>query len=168
VGVNGSIDILITMPARCWLRRRQLHLPSAGAGKTHRHAREVLSTCYFIALVFGLLAAMALGLFLHGAHVRLLGANDEVMPYSIQVLQLYTAGGRPSCVPLCGKPVPSAEGSAIYSMIGMVSARAEHRPGPAVQTSASLGVTGASAATAISKRVSWTILMLPTSASKRC
>jgi len=161
VGVNGSIDILLTMAGALLASGAASYTSRLlGAGKT-QHAREVLSTCYFIALLFGA-AAMVLGFSFTVPMLRLLGANDEIMPYSIQYCSYILLAAPFMCSSFVVNQCLRAEGSAIYSMVGMVSgALLNIGLDPLFIFRFGWGVTGASAATAISKLVSWTILMLP-------
>ena len=83
VGVNGSIDLIIMM-AGSLLAVGAASLTSRLLGaKQDERAREVLSTCFFLALALGTLV-LILGFAYQDQILRLLGANEDILPYSEQ------------------------------------------------------------------------------------
>ena len=93
---------------------------------------------------------------------RLLGANEEILPYSEQYCRYILLAAPFMATSFVLNQCLRAEGSAVFSMIGMV-AGAVLNVGldPLFIFTFGWGVAGASAATAISKVVSWCILMTP-------
>ena len=161
VGVNGSIDLIIMM-AGSLLAVGAASLTSRLLGaKQDERAREVLSTCFFLALALGTLV-LILGFTYQDKILLLLGANEEILPYSEQYCRYILLAAPFMATSFVLNQCLRAEGSAVFSMIGMV-AGAVLNVGldPLFIFTFGWGVAGASAATAISKVVSWCILMTP-------
>ena len=161
VGVNGSIDLIIMM-AGSLLAVGAASLTSRLLGaKQDERAREVLSTCFFLALALGMLV-LILGFTYQNKILLLLGANEEILPYSEQYCRYILLAAPFMATSFVLNQCLRAEGSAVFSMIGMV-AGAVLNVGldPLFIFTFGWGVAGASAATAISKVVSWCILMTP-------
>lgn len=161
VGVNGSIDLIIMM-AGSLLAVGAASLTSRLLGaKQDKRAREVLSTCFFLALALGTLV-LILGFTYQDKILLLLGANEEILPYSEQYCRYILLAAPFMATSFVLNQCLRAEGSAVFSMIGMV-AGAVLNVGldPLFIFTFGWGVAGASAATAISKVVSWCILMTP-------
>ena len=161
VGVNGSIDLIIMM-AGSLLAVGAASLTSRLLGaKQDERAREVLSTCFFLALALGTLV-LILGFTYQNKILLLLGANEEILPYSEQYCRYILLAAPFMATSFVLNQCLRAEGSAVFSMIGMV-AGAVLNVGldPLFIFTFGWGVAGASAATAISKVVSWCILMTP-------
>ena len=159
VGVNGSIDLIIMM-AGSLLAVGAASPTSRLLGAKQDGAREVLSTCFFLALALGTLV-LILGFTYQNKILLLLGANEEILPYSEQYCR-YILLAAPFMATSCAQPMSARRGGAVFSMIGMV-AGAVLNVGldPLFIFTFGWGVAGASAATAISKVVSWCILMTP-------
>ena len=161
VGVNSSIDFLIMMAGSLLAMGAASYTSRLLGAKEDQHAREVLSTCFFTALLLGAFV-MTMGFAFQDRILYFLGANEEILPYSQQYCRyiLYAAPFMASSFVL--NQCLRAEGSATYSMIGMVTgAILNIGLDPIFIFGLGWGVAGASAATAISKLVSWCILMTP-------
>ena len=161
VGVNSSIDFLIMMAGSLVATGAASYTSRLLGAKQDQHAKEVLSTCFFTALLLGVFV-MVMGFSFRDQLLYFLGANEEILPYSQQYLRyiLYAAPFMATSFVL--NQCLRAEGSAIYSMIGMVTgAILNIGLDPIFIFVMDWGVAGASAATAISKLVSWIILMIP-------
>lgn len=161
VGVNGAIDNIIMM-AGSLLAVGSASLTSRLLGaKEDKHATNVLSTSFFIAMLLGLLV-MIFGTVFQVPLLRLLGANDAIMPYSRQYCRYALLAAPFMATNFVLNQSLRSEGSAIYSMIGMVSGAVINIGlDPLFIFVFGWGVAGASAATAISKLISWIILMTP-------
>ena len=121
----------------------------------------MLSTCFFIALLLGF-GVLIFGFLFRDPLLYFLGANEEILPYSQQYCRYILLAAPFMATSFVLNQCLRAEGSATYSMIGMVSgAILNIGLDPIFIFTFGWGVAGASAATAISKIVSWIILMLP-------
>ncbi len=161
VGVNGSIDLIIMMAGSLLATGAASYTSRLLGARQDQHAREVLSTCFFIALLLGA-GVLALGFAFQDQMLYLLGANEEILPYSEQYCRYILLAAPFMATNFVLNQCLRAEGSAIYSMAGMViGAVLNIGLDPIFIFSCGWGVAGASAATAISKLVSWCILMIP-------
>lgn len=161
VGVNGSIDLIIMM-AGSLLAVGAASLTSRLLGaKQDERACEVLSTCFFIAMALGFVV-MAVGFAFQDEILRLFGANEDILPYSEQYCRYILLAAPFMATSFVLNQCLRAEGSAVFSMIGMVAGAVLNIGlDPLFIFTFNWGVAGASAATAISKVVSWCILMTP-------
>ncbi len=163
VGINGSIDNIIMMAGSLLATGGASFTSRLLGAKEDRHAREILSTCFFIALALGALV-LALGSAFTDPMLRLLGANDAILPYSRQYARYILLAAPFMATSFVLNQCLRAEGSAVYSMIGMVFGAVLNvglDPIFIFDWGLGWGVAGASAATAISKLISWGILMTP-------
>lgn len=161
VGVNGAIDNVILMAASLVAVGSASVTARLLGAKEDEHASNVLSTSYFIAFLLGTIV-LVLGSLFQVPLLRLLGANDAIMPYS-QAYCRYILLAAPfwSTNFVLNQSLRS-EGSAIFSMVGMVSGAVLNIGlDPLFIFVFDWGVAGASAATAISKLVTWLVLMTP-------
>ena len=93
---------------------------------------------------------------------RLLGANEDILPYSEQYCRYILLAAPFMATSFVLNQCLRAEGSAVFSMTGMVAGAVLNVAlDPLFIFTFGWGVAGASAATAISKVVSWCILMTP-------
>ena len=123
VGVNGSIDLIIMM-AGSLLAVGAASLTSRLLGaKQDERAREVLSTCFFLALALGTLV-LILGFTYQNKILLLLGANEEILPYSEQYCRYILLAAPFMATSFVLNQCLRAEGSAVFSMIGMVAGAA--------------------------------------------
>lgn len=161
VGVNGSIDNIIMMAGSLLATGAASYTSRLlGAGED-KHARQVLSSCYFIALLLGVLV-LVFGTMFQRPILLLLGANETILPYSQEYCRYVLLAAPFMATSFVLNQCLRAEGSAIYSMIGMVAGAVLNIGlDPLFIFVFDWGVAGASAATALSKLVSWCILMIP-------
>ena len=161
VSVNGSIDLIIMMAGALLATGAASFTARLLGAKEDRRANEVLSTCYFLTLLFGF-AVMGLGFAFQDEMLLLLGANEEILPYSEQYCRYILLAAPFMSTSFVLNQCLRAEGSAVFSMIGMVAGAVLNIGlDPLFIFVFDWGVAGASAATAISKVVSWCILMTP-------
>mgnify|MGYP002626516121 CR=1 FL=1 len=161
VGVNSSMERLITLIGS---------LIGAGAGSyiarllgadRNKDADNVLSASFATGLGLGV-ALMALGLAFLSPLVYALGATEECAVYSMQYAR-YVLMAAPFMIGsfvlnMCLR----SEGSATFAMVGIgIGGVLNCILDPIFIFSMGLGVTGASMATAISKLVSFCILLWP-------
>jgi putative MATE family efflux protein len=161
VGINASIDNIIMMTGSFLAMGSGSYASRLLGAKEDDHAIRVLSTCFFSAFFMGLMA-LIFGSVFQTPLLRLLGASDAILPYSRQYAR-YVLLAAPF---MAGSYVLNqclrAEGSAIYSMIGMVSGAVLNIVlDPIFIFVFGWGVAGASAATALSKLVSFSVLISP-------
>ena len=161
VGVNGSIDLIIMMAGSLLsVGAASLTARLLGA-KQERRAREVLSTCFIIAFALGCVV-LAAGFAFQDEILILLGANEDILPYSEQYCRYVLLAAPFMATNFVLNQCLRAEGSAVFSMIGMMTGAVLNIGlDPLFIFTFGWGVAGASAATAISKIVSWCILMTP-------
>lgn len=161
VGVNGAIDNIIMM-AGSLLAVGSASLTARLLGaKEDEHATNVLSTSFFVALLLGALV-LVFGTVFQVPLLQLLGANDAILPYSRQYCRYVLLAAPFMATNFVLNQSLRSEGSAIFSMIGMVSGAVLNIGlDPLFIFVFGWGVAGASAATAISKLVTWLVLMTP-------
>ena len=161
VGINASIDNIIMMAGALMATGAASYTARLLGAREDRHAKEVFATCYYAALALGVLV-LIFGSIFTDPLLRLLGASDAIMPYSRQYARYILLAAPFMATNFVLNQCLRAEGSAIYSMIGMVSGAVLNIGlDPIFIFTFGWGVAGASAATAISKVVSWIILMAP-------
>jgi len=161
VGVNSSIDHLILM-AGSFLAVGSSSYTSRllGANKDEQAAR-VLSTSFFFALFTGFLVFL-LGNIFQVPLLRALGSSDAILPYSRQYARYVLLAAPFMAANFVLNHCLRAEGNSFYSMVGMVfGAVLNCVLDPIFIFSFRWGVAGASLATAISKIVSFCILLAP-------
>ncbi len=161
VSVNASLDMLIMMlgsfiAVGCGSLIARL----IGAGDKEK-ASSVLSTGLFTSLITGS-AVLVFGLVFMRPLVRLLGATDTCEAYSIQYATYVLLVAPFMTGSFVFNQCLRAEGSAMLSMIGMGFGGVLNCVlDPIFIFTLGLGVKGASMATAISKFVSFCILLYP-------
>lgn len=161
VGVNMAIDNIIMMFGFLLAVGAASFTARLLGAKQDQRATRVLSTCFFLALFLGALI-MIFGTAFMKPILYLLGANEAILPYSMQYARYVLIAAPFMASSYVLNQGLRAEGSATYSMIGMVSGAVLNIAlDPLFIFVFEWGVTGASAATAISKVVSWIILMTP-------
>lgn len=161
VGVNGAIDNIIMMAGSLLAVGTASVTARLLGAKEEKRATDVLSTSYFIAMLLGVLV-LIFGTIYQEPLLRLLGANDAIMPYSRDYCRYVLLAAPFMSTNYVLNQSLRAEGSAFLSMVGMVSGAVINIVlDPIFIFVFDWGVAGASAATAISKLISWCILMLP-------
>jgi putative MATE family efflux protein len=161
VGVNFSLDNLIMTAGSFLAFGANSYIARLLGAKEDKKASQVLSTSFFTAIFIAVLVTIA-GLIFLDPLVRLLGASGDVVHYAKDYAS-YVLLAAPFMAPsfvmnMCLR----SEGSAVYSMIGSVSgAILNIGLDPLFILGFGWGVKGASAATALSKLVSFLILLRP-------
>lgn len=161
VGVNSSLDQLIMMAGSLYAVGAASFIARLLGMGRRDHADSVLSTAFFTAFCTGIFIA-AVGFTFMEPMVRLFGATDSCVDYSIQYASyiLYAAPFMASNFVM--NQALRAEGSPLRSMLGMAFGGVLNCAlDPIFIFVLDLGVAGASMATAISKCVSFCILISP-------
>ena len=161
VGVNASIDNIIMMAGSFLAAGASSYVSRLLGAKKDEQANRVASTAFFTALMTGTLI-LIIGLLFMEPLVRVLGATDRIMGYALDYAGyvFYAAPIMASTFVLvhCLR----AEGSSTLALIGMaVGAVLNIILDPIFIMVFQWGVKGASAATALSKLVSFIILIIP-------
>ena len=161
VSVNASLDQIIMMAGSMLAVGAASYIARLLGARQEEKADRVISTAFFLAMGFGAVV-MVLGITFMKPMVRLLGATDTCEQYSIQyatyvlLVAPFMAGNfvMNQCL--------RSEGSAMRSMFGMgFGGILNCILDPIFIFGLNLGVAGASMATAISKLVSFAILVFP-------
>ncbi len=161
VSVNASLDQFIMMAGSMLAVGAASYVSRLlGAGEKKK-ADQALSTAFFLAALFGGVI-MILGLMFQIPMVRLLGATDTCEQYSVQYAQYVLLVAPLMAASFVMNQCLRAEGSAMRSMIGMgFGGILNCVLDPIFIFKLGMGVAGASAATAISKAISFAILLFP-------
>ena len=161
VSVNSSLDQIIFMAGSLLAVGAASYVSRLLGSGNREKANQVLSTAFFLAAGFGILVLILGNLFMKPM-VRMLGATATCEQYSIQyatyvlLVAPFMAGNfvMNQCL--------RAEGNAVLSMVGMASGGILNCfLDPVFIFNLHLGVAGASIATAISKLVTFLILIHP-------
>lgn len=161
VGVNGSLERTITIIGSLIGAGACSYISRLLGEKRQKRANQVLSTSVITGVAIGVVF-MGLCLFLVNDIVKMLGATPEAIEYSIQYAN-YVLLAAPFMIGsfilnMCLR----SEGSATYSMIGIAFGGILNCfLDPLFIYTFGLGVAGASMATAVSKVVSFLILLYP-------
>ncbi len=161
VSVNASLDQFIMMAGSMLAVGAASYASRLLGAKEKEKADHVLSTAFILAGLFGTVL-MVLGVLFTQPMVRMLGATetceDYAMQYAAYVLYVAPFMATSFVMNQCLR----AEGSALRSMIGMgFGGILNCFLDPLFIIYFDMGVTGASIATAISKLVSFSILIFP-------
>lgn len=161
VSVNASLDQVIMMAGSMLAVGAASYISRLlGAGNAKK-GNQVLSTAFFLAVLFGT-AVMVLGVVFIQPMVRLLGATDTCEAYSIQYATYVLLVAPFMAANFVMNHCLRSEGSALLSMFGMgFGGILNCFLDPMFIFYFDMGVTGASIATAISKLVSFSILIFP-------
>ena len=161
VSVNASLDQLIMMAGSMLAMGANSYIARLlGRGEDHK-ASQVLSTAFFLAASLGA-ALMVLGITFMTPMVRLLGATPTCEQYSIQYATYVLLAAPFMASNFVMNQCLRSEGSATLSMVGMgFGGILNVVLDPIFIFGLNMGVAGASAATAISKLVSFSILIFP-------
>ncbi|MGN1367577.1 MAG: MATE family efflux transporter [Aristaeellaceae bacterium] len=161
VGVNNSLERTITLIGSLIGAGACSYIARLLGAKREEDANRVLSTSFFTGIGAGLIFMIACRLFMRPL-VNLLGATDSCREYAIQYAT-YVLYAAPFMIGsfilnMCLR----SEGSATYSMIGIgFGGVLNCFLDPLFIYVFDLGVAGASMATAISKTISFLILVWP-------
>lgn len=163
VTVNGTLDQIIMMAGSMLAVGAASYISRLLGAKNEERANRVLSTAFFLALFFGLVV-MVLGLLFMHPMVRLFGATDTCEQYSIEYATYVLLVAPFMATNFVMNHCLRAEGSAMRSLIGMGIGGVINcilDPFFILPIGLNLGVAGASIATAISKMISFVILLYP-------
>ena len=161
VSVNSSLDQIIMMAGSMLAIGANSYIARLLGAKREDEANKVLSVAFFIALAFGTVLAV-FGCMFMTPMVRLLGATDTCLQYSIDYATYVLLVAPFMASSFVMNQCLRAEGSAVLSMIGMgFGSILNCVLDPIFIFTLDLGVAGASMATAISKLVSFAILIFP-------
>ena len=156
VSVNASLDQIIMMAGSMLAVGAASYISRLLGARKEERASRVFSVAFFSAMAFGAVV-MVLGLAFMHPMVRLLGATDTCEQYAAEYAS-YVLLAAPFVMNQCLR----AEGSAMLSMIGMgFGGILNCFLDPLFIFWLDMGVAGASIATAISKLVSFVILIFP-------
>ena len=161
VSVNASLDQLIMMTGSMLAMGANSYIARLLGQGNDKKASQVLSTSFFTAGAFGALLTIFGSIFI-GPMVRLLGATPTCEKYAIDyATYVLMAAPFMSCNFVMNQCLRS-EGSATLSMVGMgFGGILNCILDPIFIFGLDMGVAGASLATAISKWVSFIILIFP-------
>ena len=161
VGVNGSLDQLIMMCGSMLAVGASSYIARLmGEGKDEK-ASQVLSTAVFSAFALGVLL-MVFGSIFMLPMVRLLGATPTCEQYSVDYATYVLLAAPFMAANFVMNHCLRSEGSATLSMVGMsFGGILNCILDPIFIFTLDMGVAGASLATAISKWVSFAILIFP-------
>ena len=161
VSVNASLDQLIMMCGSMLAVGSNSYIARLLGSGDEKKASKVLSTAFFLAASLGTLL-MVLGIAFMTPMVRLLGATPTCEQYSIDYATYVLLAAPFMASNFVMNQCLRSEGSATLSMIGMgIGGVLNCVLDPIFIFSLNMGVAGASLATAISKLVSFVILIFP-------
>ena len=161
VSVNGSLDQLIMMAGSMLAMGANSYIARLLGQGNEKKANQVLSTSFFIALFLGLFLTVFGSIFMTPM-VRLLGATPTCEQYSIQYATYVLLAAPFMATSFVMNQCLRSEGSATLSMVGMgFGGILNCILDPIFIFGLDMGVAGASLATAISKFVSFCILIFP-------
>ena len=161
VSVNSSLDQIIMMAGSMLAVGANSFIARLLGAKNKEMASKTLSTSFFIAMGFGAII-MVLGVTFMKPMVRLLGATETCEQYAIDYATYVLLVAPFMAANFVMNQCLRAEGSATLSMLGMASGGIFNCVlDPIFIFGLDMGVAGASLATAISKLVSFVILIFP-------
>ena len=161
VSVNSSLDQLIMMCGSMLALGANSYIARLLGKGDDQKASKVLSTAFFIAFAIGL-ALMLVGVAFIAPMVRFLGATPTCEQYSIDYATYVLLAAPFMASSFVMNQCLRSDGSAILSMIGMgFGGVLNCILDPIFIFGLDMGVAGASLATAISKLVSFCILLFP-------
>lgn len=161
VSVNSSLDQLIMMCGSMLALGANSYIARLLGKGDDKKASRVLSTAFFTAFAIGALL-MAFGISFMTPMVRLLGATPTCEQYSVDYATYVLLAAPFMASSFVMNQCLRSEGSAMLSMIGMGFGGVLNCVlDPIFIFGFDMGVAGASLATAISKLVSFAILLFP-------
>ena len=161
VSVNASLDQIIMMAGSMLAVGASSYASRLLGAEKDEKASGVLSTAFFLAMGFGA-AVMVLGLTCMTPMVRLLGATETCERYAIDYATYVLLVAPFMAANFVMNQCLRSEGSSMLSMIGMgFGGILNCFLDPLFIFYLDMGVKGASIATAISKLVSFAILVFP-------
>lgn len=161
VSVNASLDQLILMAGSMLGIGATSYISRLLGAKDEEKASSVLSTAFFAALVFGSVVLAVGTLFMDGM-VTLMGATATCKQYAMDYATYVLLAAPFMAASFVMNQCLRGEGSAVLSMIGMGAGGVINCVlDPVFIFGLGMGVKGASVATAISKVISFAILITP-------
>ena len=161
VSVNASLDQLIMMCGSMLAMGANSYIARLLGDNQDKKASQVLSTAFFTAFFIGLTLTVFGNLFMTPM-VRLLGATPTCEKYSIDYATYVLYAAPFMATNFVMNQCLRSEGSATLSMVGMgFGGILNCILDPIFIFGLDMGVAGASAATALSKLVSFAILIFP-------
>ena len=161
VSVNASLDQLIMMCGSMLAMGANSYIARLLGQGNDKKASQVLSTAFFSAAFLGLLLAVFGNIFMTPM-VRLLGATPTCEEYAIDYATYVLLAAPFMASNFVMNQCLRSEGSATLSMVGMgFGGILNCVLDPIFIFTFDMGVAGASLATALSKLVSFTILVFP-------
>lgn len=161
VGINLSLMSFIQMLGTALAMGANSFIARLLGQKRNEDAAKVLSVAFFLSVGIGLVT-LVLGLLFMEPLVVLMGARDEVIPYAMDYATYILLAAPFMMGVFVLNQCLRAEGAATLSMIGVVSGSLLNIGlDPIFISTFGLGVAGAAIATAISKVVSFIILVVP-------
>ena len=161
VSVNASLDQLIMMAGSMLAVGANSYIARLLGQGNEKKASQVLSTSFFLAMGLGA-ALMVVGLIFMHPMVRLLGATPTCEEYAIDYATYVLYAAPFMAANFVMNQCLRSEGSAVLSMVGMGFGGVLNCVlDPIFIFVFDMGVAGASLATAISKWVSFAILIFP-------
>lgn len=161
VSVNSALDQIIMMAGSLLAVGANSYIARLLGARNKEKASQVISTAFFGAFGLGLLF-MVLGIAFMTPMVRLLGATPTCEQYSIDYATYILLAAPFMAANFVMNQCLRAEGSAVLSMVGMGAGGILNCfLDPIFIFTFDLGVAGASIATALSKVVSFVILLFP-------
>ncbi len=161
VSVNSSLDQLILMCGSMLAVGANSYIARLLGGGNEKKASQVLSTAFFLAAGMGTLL-LILGMSFMHPMVRLLGATPTCEQYSVDYATYILLAAPFMATSFVMNQCLRSEGSATLSMIGMgIGGILNCFLDPLFIFGLDMGVAGASIATAISKVISFLVLIFP-------
>lgn len=161
VSVNSSLDQLIMMAGSLLAVGANSYIARLLGKEDTRKANKVLSTAFFLAMGLGVLL-MVFGSIFMTPMVRVLGATPTCEQYSIDYARYVLLAAPFMASNFVMNQCLRSEGSAMFYMVGMgIGGILNCVLDPIFIFGLDMGVAGASLATAISKLVSFAILIYP-------
>ena len=167
ISVNGSLDQLIMMCGSMLAVGANSYIARLLGEGNEKKASQVLATGFYIAFGIGL-ALLIFGSIFIEELMYLLGANDDCLGYSVDYATYVLIAALFMATSFVMNQCLRSEGSATLSMVGMgfggvLNVLLDYLmvPGCEALGIPAMGVLGASLATAISKVVSFGILLFP-------
>ena len=165
VSVNANLDQIIMMAGSMLAVGANSYVARLLGARQKEKADKVLSTAFFLAFGFGAVILLLGSLFMEPM-VDLLGATDTCRQYSVDYATYVLLAAPFMASTFVMNQCLRAEGSAMLSMIGMgfggiLNCFLDPLFIFGWGQIPAMGVKGASVATAISKLVSWIILIFP-------
>ena len=161
VSINGTLEQSITMFGTFLCVGASSYIARNIGANNREKASQTLSTSFFYGLAIGFII-MVLGLLFLEPLVRFLGATPELLPYCKDYAKYVLAVAPFMIANFVTNKCLCSEGSTLFAMFGTgIGAILNVFLDPLFIFTLDLGIRGASIATAISKLISFCVLLLP-------